>query len=465
MKIIILGAQSVGIELARYLVTAGHAITLVDTPSEELSQIGSHLDLRVVEGNPASPEILRLAGAENTELLVATTSNDEINITACCIATFLFNVPRKIARIRSAEYLRESDTLFGEGNIPIDHVIAPEHVITDEVLNLIELPGTTAVASLCGGRVTVASAQCVMGGKLIGKSVLSFPEYEGNSQILAIYRDGKLVKNIEENKEVFRPGDEVFFCCGQNRALSQLSALLPIERIGRNITIAGGTHIADEIARRLSGRYRVKLIEPDHERSIRSANRLHDTSVEVYNADPTNVDFMMEEYINKSDLFIAASQTDGTNIMASFVLSRLRKGKTLAIIRSDGYFELAAGSHRDINNIVSPKDSLISALLSQIRQEGVEAMHLFRQGKSEVLELKIEGTKRSSNIIGRTIANLTLPEGVFLGMVWRRRKLVRITKELIFEEGDHVIAYLDDHRQMRALVKLFRPHSFWIPKW
>ena len=465
MKIIILGAASVGLELARYLVTAGHAITLVDTPSEELSQIGSRLDLRVVEGNPASPEVLRLAGAENTELLVATTSNDEINITACCIATFLFNVPRKIARIRSAEYLRESDALFGKGNIPIDHVIAPEHVITDEVLGLIELPGATAVASLCDGRVTVASAQCAIGGKLIGKSVSLFPEYEGNSQILAIYRDGKLLTRLEQNKVVFRPGDEVFFCCGRNRALSQLSALLPLERIGRNVTIAGGTHIADEIARRLSGRYRVKLIEPDLLRSQRTAERLHDTSVEVYNADPVNVDFIMEEYLNKSDLFIAASATDGTNIMASFVLSRLRKGKTLAIIRSDGYFELASGSRRDIDNIVSPKDSIISALLSQIRQEGVQAMHLFRQGKSEALELKIEGNKRSSNIIGRTISDLNLPDGVFLGMVWRKSKLIRITKELVFEEGDHVIAYLDDHRQMRTLVKMFRPHSFWIPKW
>lgn len=465
MKIIILGAGNVGVELARYLVTAGHAVTLVDTPSEELSQVGSRLDLRVVQGNPSSPAVLRNAGAENTELLVAATSDDEVNITACCIGAVLFRIPRKIARIRSAQYLQEQEALFGEGGIPIDHVISPEHIITDNIIDLINLPGASAVASFCNDRLIIASARCALGGKLIGRPLTDFDIYDSTAAILALYRDGKIIKNFEKEKVVLRPGDEVFFCAERSHALSQLSALIPIERGGSNITISGGTHIADELARRLSQRYNVKLIEPDNARSRRIVQRLHDTGVEIYNADPVNIDFMMEEYLQRSDLFIAASATDETNIMASLILSRIHKVRTLVVIRGDGYFELAASSRADIDTIVSPKDATVSALLSEIRQEGVENMHLFRQGKSEAMELRVEGTKRSSNIVGRTAGSLNLPEGCSLGLVMRDRKFIVIRDDFVFEEGDHVIAFLDDHRMMRKLVKLFRPHSFWIPKW
>ena len=128
MKIIILGSGNVGIELAKYLVNAGHAVTLVDNASEDLSQARNRLDLRVVIGNPASPTVLRNAGAENTELLVAATPDDEVNITACSVGAFLFRIPRKIARIRSIDYLREADSLFGYNAVPIDHVISPEQI-------------------------------------------------------------------------------------------------------------------------------------------------------------------------------------------------------------------------------------------------------------------------------------------------------------------------------------------------
>ena len=143
MKIIILGSGDVSIELARYLVNAGHAVTIADTNQEALQDIGNRVDLRVVIGNPSSPTTLRRAGAENTELLVATTSDDEANITACCVGQFLFKIPRKIARLRSAEYLEEASDLFGPNGIPIDHIIATEHLITQNVMAMIELPGIT----------------------------------------------------------------------------------------------------------------------------------------------------------------------------------------------------------------------------------------------------------------------------------------------------------------------------------
>lgn len=167
MKIIILGSGNVSIELAKYLVSSGHAVTIADQDFAALSDLGNRIDLRVVQGDPSSPVTLRKAGAENTELLVATTSDDEANITACCVAHFLFKIPRKIARIRSIDYLREQNTLFGPDSIPIDHIIATERIITENIEAMMELPGISAYASFDNNRVVVVSSKVERGGKLV----------------------------------------------------------------------------------------------------------------------------------------------------------------------------------------------------------------------------------------------------------------------------------------------------------
>lgn len=463
MKIIILGSGDVSLELAKYLVNAGHAVTIADTDSELLTEIANRIDLRVVTGNPASPATLRKAGAENTELLVATTSDDETNITACCVAHVLFKIPRKIARLRSHEYLSESENLFGLKSIPIDHIIATEQVITQNIMSLIELPGISSLGSFCNNRIIVGSARVEVGAKLLGQGISYFNEYDGKAKVLAIYRDGKYIKNLD--KEVFQIDDEVYFCCQRDRALSQLGSIRKLSIGDRNITIAGGTHVADNLARTLSERYRVKLIESDSVRANRSSVRLHDTSCEVYDADPMDMEFLKEENLDTSDLYIAATPKDETNIMTSLIFSRVHNVKTLALIRGESYLELTKSDRNDIDTVVFPKNSIISAMLSLIRQEGVENVHLFRQGKSEAIELCLQGSRLSSKVIGRKYESLNLPEGVTFGLLVRGKKIMVVDKHTVFADKDVVIAFLNDHLQMRSLVKYCRPFSFWVPKW
>ena len=463
MKIIILGAGYVGSELATYLANAGHAVTLVDNPSDNLEQIASRIDLRVIQGNPSSPVVLRNAGAENTELLVAATADDEVNITACSIGAFLFHIPRRIARIRQADYLKEADDLFCEGAIPIDHVISPEHIATDDLIRLINLPGASAVAEFFEGMLTLAQVRCRLRGKLIGHPYSEFESYDGKAALLAVFRDGKILDGFRQ--EFIAPDDEVFFCCQTERALSQLSALRPLQTGGSTITIAGGTHVADALAVRLSERFRVKLIEPNSERALRISDRLYGNDVEIYNADPTSLVFMNEEQLQRSDLFIAASPSDESNIMSSMLIHRLHKVRTMAVIRGDGYSQLAEDSEGEIETVISPNESTVSALLSNIRQEGVKNMRLFRHGKSEALELVIEGSHFSSKVIGRSAQELSLPQGVSLGLVLRDGRILTPDNEFKFNDGDHALFFAVDHKQVRALIKYFRPRAFWIPKW
>ena len=166
------------------------------------------------------------------------------------------------------------------------------------------------------------------------------------------------------------------------------------------------------------------------------------------------MDFILEENLDKTDLYIAATPTDETNIMSSLIMRRMHNVETAAIIKSEGYLQLSDNERSEI-----------SAMLTSIRQEGVESVSLFRQGKAEAIEFILEGTKSSSKIIGKKAADLNLPKGVTLGLVKRDRKFVRIDENFVFAQKDHVIAFLDDHTQMRKLVKMFRPDSFWIPSW
>ncbi len=469
MKIIILGSGDVSLELAKYLVDAGHAVTIADTASEKLAEIANRIDLRVVVGNPASPETLRKAGAKNTELLVATTSDDETNITACSVAHFLFKTTRTIARLRAQDYLEERNSLFGKNGIPIDHIIATEDEVTKLVKAKVDFPGINSYGSFCNGTLAVVSTRVSRKGKMCGKLVADFNKFDAaNAVVLAIYRrdeSGKEKYLSKLENEVFEEGDEVFYCCIRENVKHHLRAFrdLPVSR--RYITISGGTHIADFLAKTLSENYSVKLIESEASRAKRSAINLHSSSVQVFNADPMDMDFIREENLDKSDLYIAATPFDETNIMTSLIMHRMHNVHTTAVIRGEGYIQLTEKDSSGIDSMILPKEPIISALLTSIRQEGVESVSLFRQGTSEAIEFVLEGSKSSSRIIGRKFNDLTLPKGVTLGLVKRDKKILIIDDKFEFAEKDHIIAFLDDHSQMRKLVKMFRPDSFWIPSW
>lgn len=462
MRIIIIGATLVGTELAEYLVHAGHAVTLIDTPSDELTQIANRLDLRVIQGDPTWPSVLREAGARNTELLVATSGSDEINITTCCVAAHLFDIPRKIARLRAPDFFDEADKLFGPQAIPIDHIISPEQLMADAVNDLMELPGANAIQSFAKDRIILTSVTCKEGGKLVDRPILELEEYEPKCKVIAVYRKGIAITKLAHFK--LKAGDEVILGVERARALNLVRALVPLKPSGTDVVVQGGTHIADSIATRLSERYHVKLIEPDPNRAKRLAERLRGSKVELYCADASDADFVQEEKLYQADTFIAASAFDESNIMASLMLQRTNKVRTIAVIRQLSTQDLAS-TGSPIDNIISPRDAIISALLSLILQEGVVKMRIFRHGQAEALEILVQGDQRSSSIIGRKLEDLTLPPGVSFGLALREKTVLRINKDYVFTPGDHVVVFLSDRMHMRALVKMFKPRPFWLPRW
>ena len=213
MKIIILGAGRVGLSTAEILSREDNDVTLVDNDEERLQGLQDRLDIRTIVGAAAHPGVLEQAGGPDADLVLAVTNHDEINMAACQVAYSLFRTPKKIARIRSAEYLRHPE-IFCDESIPIDVIISPEQVITQRILHLIKYPGALQVVDFAGGKIQLVALKAYYGGPLVGRQLRSIREDLPNvkSRVAAIYRQNQPI--IPKGDTVIEPDDEVFFVAG-----------------------------------------------------------------------------------------------------------------------------------------------------------------------------------------------------------------------------------------------------------
>lgn len=251
MKIIILGAGQVGGTLAENLVGENNDITVVDTNGERLRTLQDKFDLRVVQGHGSHPRVLREAGADDADMLVAVTSSDETNMVACQVAYSLFNTPNRIARIRSPDYVRDADKLFHSDAVPIDHLIAPEQLVIDNIYRLIEYPGALQVVNFAEGKVSLAVVKAYYGGPLIGNALSTMREHMPHidTRVAAIFRHDRPIR--PQGSTIVEAGDEVFFIAASQHIRAVMSELQRLEKPYKRIMLVGGGNIGAGLARRL----------------------------------------------------------------------------------------------------------------------------------------------------------------------------------------------------------------------
>ena len=313
MKIIILGAGQVGGTLAENLVGENNEITLIDNNAERLRELQDKYDLRVVCGPGSHPRVLREAGADDADMLVAVTSSDETNMIACQVAAALFNVPNKVARIRAQAYLTEREHLFGDEGLHVDHIISPEHLVTEYMRRLIEYPGALQVMDFAGGRVGLVAVKAYYGGPLVGNALATLKEHMPNieTRVAAIFRQGRPIR--PQGTTIIEADDEIFFVAAAGHIRAVMSELQRLENPYRRIMIVGGGNIGSGLARQLEKRYSVKLIERNPERAEQLSELLEETL--VFCGDAANQELLQEEHIDQIDVFIAVTNEDETNIM------------------------------------------------------------------------------------------------------------------------------------------------------
>ncbi len=452
MKILILGAGQVGSSVASHLASEANDITLVDNRADVLSELRDRMDIQTVVGNAAHPNILEQAGIEDTDMLIAVTNTDEVNMVACQVAWTIHNTPTKIARIRSAEYLKHNELFRGHA-IPVDVIISPEEIVTNYIFNIIEYPGALQVLDFADGKVVLVGLRAYYGGPLVGHQLSDLPEHTPgtDTRVAAIYRRGRAI--IPMGNTVIEAGDEIFFIAERDDIRVVIRELRKLDKRNKRIIIAGGGNIGKRLAERLEARHQVKIIEQNVERAHYLSQSL-DKSV-VLLGDSADEELLLEENIDSMDVFCSVTNDDEANILSAMLAKRLGTRKTMSLINRPAYVDLMENQEA-IDVAISPEQVTIGALLTHVRRGDIVAVHSLRRGAAEAIEIIAHGDSKTSKVVGRTLEEIDLPEGTTIGAVVRGNEVIIAHHDTAIEAGDHVIMFLIDKKKIHDVEHLFQ---------
>ena len=452
MQILILGAGQVGGILADSLAKERFDVTLVDKDASRLKEVGERLDIKTIHGEASHPDVLRRAGAEEADILVATTGSDEVNIVACQVCYTKFQTAKRIARLRAAAYA-DDNALFGEDHVPIDFIINPERAVTNQVKELLAHPGALEILDFAQGKVQLAAMKAYSGGPLVGRALRyltsDIPEVE--TRVAAIFRKGNAI--IPTGDTVIEEDDEAFFIAAREDITSVMGELRRAEQPNKKVVIAGGGNIGYGLAKAIEEDYDIKIVERD----ISRANWLEDglSRSIVINGSATDKDMLIEENIDQCDAFCAVTNDDDINIMSSLMAKRLGVKQVITLIGKRAYVDLMHDSP-SIDVVISPQQVATSMLLSHVRRADIARVHSLRRGAAEAIEVVAHGTEESSKVVGRRISDIYLPSGTTIGAIVREKDVLIAHDEVLVQADDHVILFVVDKKQITSIEKLFQ---------
>ena len=437
--------------MAESLVSEANDITVVDSDGAKLALLQERLDLRTLTGNASHPSVLEQAGIVDTDMLLAVTQSDEVNMVACKLAASLYNTPTRIARIRAADFLARPD-LFNKDNFCVDFSICPEQILTDYITKLIEFPEALQVLEFADGKASLVAVRAFEGGPLVGKPISFLHTHmpQVDTRIAAIFRKDSPL--IPEGDTVIEDGDEIFFIAATNNIRSVLKEMRRMDKPAKRVMIVGGGNIGRRLAKSLEHDYNVKLIEFNKKVCTTLAGELQKTL--VLNGDGTDEKLMQQENVDEVDVFCALTNDDENNIMSALLAKQGGARKVIALINRSAYVDLVQGGKIDI--ALSPAQVTIGSLLAYVRQGDVAAVHSLRRGAAEALELVVHGDRKSSRVVGRRIDEIELPKGATIGAIVRGEEVLMGHRDMVIEAEDHVIVFVINKAMVKKIEKLFQ---------
>jgi trk/ktr system potassium uptake protein len=425
-------------------------VTIVDSNAEVLRDLQDRLDVRTVIGNASHPDVLERAGAREADILIALTSSDEINMLACQIAFTLFRTPARIARIR-ARALTSREALFGPDGISVDVAISPAALVTNYIEQLIRNPGALQVLDFADGKLRLVATRANREGALVGHPLRDLSKHIPNIEcrVVAIYRGGRGI--LPDGDTVVEEGDEVFFIAALKDTRTVLREMRKLDSPIRKVVIAGGGNIGLDLARAIEDSCQVKIIERDVQRARRISDEL--ARAVVLHGDSADEELLLEENIDSTDVFVAVTNAEETNILSAMLAKRLGARKVMALINKAAYAELVESGTIDI--AISPQQITLGSLLAHVRRGDVVKVHSLRRGAAEAIEAVAHGDARESRVVGRLIEEIQLPRGATISAIVRGDDVLMAHHDTRIEADDHVILFIADRRQIDEVERLF----------
>lgn len=408
MKIIVVGAGTVGANIAKHLVRENHEVVIIDLDGQKLGLIEEELDVQTFAGNGTDPVVLRQVAVENSALLLAVTERDEVNLVAS-FAAKKAGCPRVIARVRSRYYYNNSDVNFRE-SMGIDLMISPEVDAAWELAKLVRHPGALAMVSLADRRVQLRTVRLTKESEFCGKTLqqLSIPQ----GALIAGTRRGDTVAIAHGNTRL--EADDRVTLIGLPDVLNKLSPRFDRssgEEHTAKVTIAGagatGLYLAEILERR---GHRVTVIDRSSARAQHASECLQKTR--VLHGDATEVDFLREERIGRSEYFIAVTGDDENNIMSSLLAKELGVSKVGCLIARPDYTRVV--ERIGIDMAISPRLVVATRVLGMVKRGRIKSVTLLEEGEMEIYEYQ---AMSKSPIVGTPLKDLSIPKGAIIGAV------------------------------------------------
>ena len=462
MNIIICGAGRVGFTIAKQLSEQGHSITVIDPSSEDIQKIDDALDVKAIVGKGTYPSILEKANASETDMIIAVTRNDEINMLICQIAFSIFKIPKKIARIRSQDYLNPKFTrVYNKENLPIDVIISPEIEIAKSIQRKLEAPGALDSVPFADNKIRLLEILINENCKLINIKLndltKKYPNLDAN--IIGIIRDDKFV--IPKKNDDIKKNDKIYVLINSSQMSETLEAFGHQEKVSKKILIVGGGNIGFNLAKNLEETLdyaRVKIIEKKKDRAEFLANELNNTI--VINGDALDEEVLAEANLEEAETVLALTNDDEDNLMVSVLVEKFAKDeneiddkRTMALINKPNY-SLLQGSLK-IDDLIDPRMNTVSSILKHVHKGTIETAYTIMNGEYEVIEAEIIET---SELINKELKNSNLPEEIRIGAVLREDKVIIPRSNFIFQKEDKVV-FLAKKDSISVVENIFRISS------
>ncbi|KFB09993.1 Trk system potassium transporter TrkA [Nitratireductor basaltis] len=452
MKVIICGAGRVGYGIAERLAAEQNDVSVIDTSAELIRTMRDTLDVRGFVGHGAHPDIMAAAGAEQADMIIAVTLYDEVNMTACQVAHSLFNVPTKVARIRSQSYLHPHYMdLFSRDHLPIDVIISPEMEVGEMVLRRIALPGATDVVRFADGHVAMVAIECLDECPVINTPLSQLTELFPDlpSTVVGVSRGGKLF--VPHSGDQLMAGDMAYVITTKEQVRRTLGLFGHDETEATRIVIAGGGNIGLYVARALErkqSRTKVKIIESSRERAVKIADELRRTV--VLHGSALEQKLLLEADIDHADLMVALTNDDQVNILSSVIAKQLGCRSNLVLINNPTYHDFAKTLGIDAH--MNPRAVTISKVLQHVRRGRIRAVHNVQRGAAEIIEAEALET---SPLVGPPLAEQELPDGMRIGAVYRNGEVLKPSGSMRIKPKDRVVIFALENA-VRQVEQLFR---------
>ena len=450
MKSIICGAGDVGYSIADKLSKESYEVTVIDESKERLKKISDNLDVKTILGVPSLPSTLYNAGAKDCDILIAVTKSDETNMICCQIGYSLFQISKKLARIRQQDYLKDEWlSLFTNNNLPIDEIISPEEEIAKALYRRITSPGTIDMLELADKKLKLVGLKCEENCKVLGKTLrdlsTEFKDYLAN--ILFVFRGDE--KFIVNSKTTLEKDDLIYMVVDNNNYTEVVKEFGHYEVQAQKIIIIGGGNIGYSLSRSIENSehgINANIIEYSKKRSEYLATNLKSTN--ITNGDGLDSSILDEVDVSEADYFIAVTDDDEVNILSSLLAKKAGAKNCITLNNNGSYSSLLSNIGIDIT--IDPKLITISKILEKVKGGLIRSDYTIAEGFGEVIEAEILPTSSFAN---KNINEIDLPKSIRVGAIFRNNNIIIPNSQTNFLDNDDVVFFAET-KSIKTLEKL-----------